>query len=570
MTTEPQPLPFTIASRADQIFPVLTAAQIARLEPHGSRRTTERGALLSRPGIRTNAFYVVVAGRIEVFRRTDHGDEMIAGFGPGQFNGEVGILSAMPGLTGVRVAEAGAVIEVEREHLLGVIQTDGELSELLMRAFILRRVELIRQGVERRRRRRLAPLRRHAARARVPDAQRAPVPIARRRIATPVPGRCSIAFSVTASTRSRWCSAAASYVLRNPTNRGDRRLPRLNDDIDAAERARRRRRGRGSGRSRRRGLRRLRGPRRARARDACAPGGQAGSSSRIENYLGFPTGISGQALAGARATRRRRSSAPRWRSRRRGPRSTATARPYRRLAGRRAASSARARSSSRPAPSTGGSTMPTSTRFEGAGVYYGATLHRSAALRGRRGRGGRRRQLRRTGGGVPRGRRRARVHMLVRGRSLAASMSRYLIRRIEEHPTHRRCARAPKSEALEGADDSSGCSGGNGHRRARDARPSATCSDDRRRAEHRRGSTGCVVLDDQRLRQDRRGPDAGGSRGRALDAAPAAPPARDQPPRRVRVGDVGAQRQARRVGRGRGIRFHFIGSPGTRRVREPS
>ena len=61
--------------------------------------------------------------------------------------------------------------------------------------------------------------------------------------------------------------------------------------------------------------------------ESTAPGGQAGTSSRIENYLGFPTGISGQALSRARAARRRRSSAPRSPSAARWSGSIATAGP---------------------------------------------------------------------------------------------------------------------------------------------------------------------------------------------------------------------------------------------------
>ena len=65
---------------------------------------------------------------------------------PGQFTGEVTMLSGRRGLVRLRAGEAGAVIELEREHLLALVQTDSELSEIFMRAFILRRVELIAHG----------------------------------------------------------------------------------------------------------------------------------------------------------------------------------------------------------------------------------------------------------------------------------------------------------------------------------------------------------------------------------------------------------------------------------------
>src|SRR6185295_1025410 len=74
-------------------------------------------------------------------------ETVVAVHGPGQFTGEVNMLSGRPALVRSRALEAGEVIELEREHLLALVQTDSELSELIMRAFILRRVELITQGL---------------------------------------------------------------------------------------------------------------------------------------------------------------------------------------------------------------------------------------------------------------------------------------------------------------------------------------------------------------------------------------------------------------------------------------
>ena len=65
----------------------------------------------------------------------------------GQFTGEASLLAGRPGLFRLRVAEAGEVIEIDRDQLLALVQTDPELSEILMRAFILRRVEIIAQQV---------------------------------------------------------------------------------------------------------------------------------------------------------------------------------------------------------------------------------------------------------------------------------------------------------------------------------------------------------------------------------------------------------------------------------------
>src|SRR2546422_7927458 len=56
------------------------------------------------------------------------------------------MLSGRRGIVRIRAGEPGTVIEVERDHVLALVQTDGELSEILLRAFILRRVELIAHG----------------------------------------------------------------------------------------------------------------------------------------------------------------------------------------------------------------------------------------------------------------------------------------------------------------------------------------------------------------------------------------------------------------------------------------
>jgi thioredoxin reductase (NADPH) len=162
-----------------------------------------------------------------------------------------------------------------------------------------------------------------------------------------------------------------------------------------------------------------------------APGGQAGSSSKIENYLGFPTGISGGALAGRAFTQAQKFGA-----------SVAIARNVKRLDcdgrpyavelddGQRIrarsiviASGARYRRLD----------VENLARFENAGVYYGATFVEARLCEGE--------EAIVIGGGNSAGQAAVylsgiakHVHMLVRGEGLADSMSRYLIRRIEETP----------------------------------------------------------------------------------------------------------------------------------------
>jgi len=162
-----------------------------------------------------------------------------------------------------------------------------------------------------------------------------------------------------------------------------------------------------------------------------APGGQAGSSSKIENYLGFPTGISGEALAARAHTQAQKFGAD-IAIARRAEKLECARRPYSvHIAGHGVV---RARAvviasgvQYRKLP------LPNLAQFEGAGVYYGATHLESQVCGGD--------EVIVVGGGNSAGQaavflaQTARhVHVLVRSEGLADSMSRYLIRRIEENP----------------------------------------------------------------------------------------------------------------------------------------
>jgi len=136
----------TLTSRVDQAFPMLTSAQIARIAVHGQVRHVQRGEVLMEAGEQTPRFFVVTAGHIAIVRPSGVTEELVAVLRPGQFTGEVTMLSGRRGLVRIRAGEAGAVIALERDHVLALVQTDGELSEILLRAFILRRVELIAHG----------------------------------------------------------------------------------------------------------------------------------------------------------------------------------------------------------------------------------------------------------------------------------------------------------------------------------------------------------------------------------------------------------------------------------------
>src|ERR1700741_1225576 len=140
--------PFAVTvSRPERLFPTLTSAQLARMSSHGRRRATSRGDVLVDIGDRAVPCFVVVAGEIQALQVAEGAETLIVSHGPGSFSGEANLISGRPSMARLRVSEPGEVIELSREQLLALGQTDGEWSELLMRAFILRRLELIARDV---------------------------------------------------------------------------------------------------------------------------------------------------------------------------------------------------------------------------------------------------------------------------------------------------------------------------------------------------------------------------------------------------------------------------------------
>jgi len=428
MTTATPTFPLTAGTRADQVFPTLTPAQVARVAAHGRVRRVDQGDVLVEAGQQTARFFVVTEGLIEVVRPIGAAEDSVALFRPGQFTGEVNVLSGRRGFGRVRAAEPGEVIEVDRENLLTLVQTDSELSEILMRAFLLRRVQLIARGlgdvvlvgsthcagtlrIKEFLTRNGHPhtyldLDRDAGVQDLLDRFRvgvADIPV--------VICRCTV-------------------VLRNPTNQQIAECLGFNDAIDRTH------------------LRDLvvvgAGPAGLAAAvyaasegldvlvlESTAPGGQAGASSRIENYLGFPTGISGQELA-ARAYNQAQKFGAQLMVGNDAKRLTCDRQPYTieldegpRVPARAViiASGAEYRRLS----------IANLAQFEGTGVYYAATFMEAQLCGGD--------EVVVVGGGNSAGQAAVflaqtarRVHMLVRASGLAETMSRYLIRRIEDHP----------------------------------------------------------------------------------------------------------------------------------------
>ena len=143
MATVPDPL----EQRREQMFGTLAPAQLARIAPLGARRPLRQGEVLYDQGDRDIPFYVVLRGRLEVVRPHDAVEDAIIVLGPGQFTGEMNMLTGRRSLVCARAMEDGEVLEVRAEALRALVQVDSELSELLMRAFILRRMSLIARGM---------------------------------------------------------------------------------------------------------------------------------------------------------------------------------------------------------------------------------------------------------------------------------------------------------------------------------------------------------------------------------------------------------------------------------------
>jgi thioredoxin reductase (NADPH) len=433
-----------ISSRVEQIFPTLTPAQIRRIAPHGHNRAMQRGEVLVEQGDRNVPFFVVVSGEVEIVRPSGGVETLITIHGPGQFSGEVNMLSGRPAVGRMRATKPGELIELDRQHMLALVQTDAELGEILMRAFILRRVELVAAGVgdvvligsmhSAGTLRIKEFLMRNGHPHSYIDLERDP------EVQNLLDG-----FHVSAS-EIPVVICRGENVLRNPTNQQVADCLGFNETIDQTQ------------------MRDLviigAGPSGLAAAvygasegldvvmlETSSPGGQAGSSSRIENYLGFPTGISGQELAARAYNQAQKFGAQVLIAR--GTRLACDRKPY------IVEVENRARIQTRTIVIATGAQyrrlpFKNLSRFEGAGIYYGATFVEAQSCSGE--------EVIVIGGGNSAGQAAVflaettkRVHMLIRSAGLAESMSRYLIRRIEQSPM---IVLHPHTEiiALEGGD----------------------------------------------------------------------------------------------------------------------
>lgn len=412
-------------TRREQMFPKLTAAQLARLEAYGEKVRIRAPDVLLETGERYDRILVALSGSLEVMRPGLSGEELITVLSRGDFTGEINALRGAGSLVRIRVREDGEAIAITHECLRRLVQSDAEISELFMRAYILRRMGLI-------------------------ASQQGDVVLVGSRDSAPTLrlqqflGRNGFPFINLDIDRDPDVAALLEQfrvgvadvpvvvcrekVLRNPGNEEIAECLQMNPQIDDTV------------------VRDLvvigAGPAGLAAAvyaasegvsvlvlETLAPGGQAGSSSKIENYLGFPTGISGGALAGRALVQAQKfgadvvvaGTALRLYSDRRpfgielsGGRTVlartiivATGAEYRALP------------------------LENLSRFLGTGVYYAATHLEGQLCKDE--------EVIVVGGGNSAGQAAVflagqclRVHVLVRSSGLADSMSQYLIQRIED------------------------------------------------------------------------------------------------------------------------------------------
>ncbi len=411
-----------------EAFPLLTTMQIERLRPSATVRPVQPGNILFEPGDSNVPFFVLLSGGMEIVQPCPNGERVLVKHVPGSITGEFSMITGQRCLLLGRVTEAGEFLQISADSMRSLVAKDAELSEIFMRAFILRRVALIAAG---------------AGNVILLGSQHSPGTLALREFLGRN-GHPYVYIDLDTDERSQSLLDHFSVkpeevpvvicnghsVLRNPSIAKLADCLGLNASIDESQ------------------LRDLivvgAGPSGLAAAvyaasegldvlvvETSSPGGQAGTSSKIENYLGFPMGISGSELT-ARALAQAQKFGAQMMVARSAVRLHCERRPYEVVLDEGKPLTARAVviaagvQYNKP-------TIGNLAKFEGLGVYYGATKM-EAQLCGNE-------DVIVVGGGNSAGQAAVflsqtarKVHMLVRSGQLSDTMSRYLIRRIEENP----------------------------------------------------------------------------------------------------------------------------------------
>lgn len=416
------------AFRPEMAFPPLTDAMIESIRPYASEITEPAGTTIFPRGQRRTDLYVVLDGNINIYSGDEENtSDTVIDLGPQQFTGELNMLNDQPSLVGARTTVPSTLLRIERGNLPHLMRSEGEIANLILQAFIWRRIGLAYQA------RVGVTLIGHEGEAETLKLQR----FLRRNgyphhvtsIAEYKRDAYKTASSISLPEQDAWPAIAFSdgRLLHRPMvatladELGISELPDKSTTYDVAVV--------GAGPAglaaavyaSSEGLSTV-------VIEGIAPGGQAGTSSKIENYLGFPTGISGQRLAnrafvqslkfGVRfAVSREAVTLERYSD---GHRITledgislcakavviATGAQYRKLP------------------------LENFERFENQGIYYAATGMETAYCRDK--------EVIVLGGGNSAGQAAlflsqsaTHVYIMVRGKSLAATMSQYLLSRIE-------------------------------------------------------------------------------------------------------------------------------------------
>jgi thioredoxin reductase (NADPH) len=415
-----------------QAFPILTPAQIDRVRQRSHPRQVSKDEVLFEPGDTDVAFFVLLSGAMEIVQPCPDGERPIATHNKrGEFTGEMTMVSGRRCLVRGRVTEPGTFLELSPELLRTLISKDAELSEIFMRAFILRRIALVNGELGNvivlgsRHSPRTLQIREFLARNAHPFKY---VDLDNDKISQTLLDRFEVKVG---DVPVLVCNTPKGpSILRNPEIVEVADCLGLNATLDeshvhdliivgagpsglaaavyaASE-----------------GLDAL-------VLETAMPGGQAGSSSKIENYLGFPTGVSGEELA-----KRAIAQAEKFGAKMIVAHSVAKLdcdkRPYKVILENGTHLSARAiviatgAQYNKPGIANLGN-------FAGQGVYYGATHMEAQLCEGE--------EVIVVGGGNSAGQAAVflsqaarKVHMLVRSGNLSDTMSRYLIQRIEENP----------------------------------------------------------------------------------------------------------------------------------------
>lgn len=411
----------------DEVFPTLSDAQIERIKARGHVREVRADEVLIEQGEATVPFFVNLSAELEAVRPTELGKRVITLSGRGQFTGEINTLSGRRTMLRIEASKPGEVIELDRRQMMALVQGDAEIGEIVVRAFILRRAGLVSGHIGDVV---LVGSAHSADTLRLKEfLMRNGHPYAYLDLERDTDAeQLMTSFNIAASDIPV-VICRGKNALRNPSNRELADCLGFNEPIDEA---------------------RVRdvvvigaGPSGLAAAvygasegldvlvvETNAPGGQAGSSSRIENYLGFPTGISGLELAERAYAQAEKFGAELLMDRAVGLECDREPYHVRLESGGIVATRTIVVASGvryrKP-------TLEDLDRFEGNGIYYGATYVEAQLCGGE--------EVIVVGGGNSAGQAAvflsesaSRVYVLVRSAGLAESMSRYLSLRIEQTP----------------------------------------------------------------------------------------------------------------------------------------